>query len=476
MKSNSYKIALAVTFLTLVHKTSAAAGLACSDLFPKTGAAKVYFERGKKEKEYDWKNEASYLEAYLNSSVRGTVRNFFSEKWDTRVYYTANGTFSGTKPQESRVVDPEARAVFVFIHGSGTVKSGGKNFTSIMNVLEKMGFSAVSFDLPFHSEGPTKDQYMNLNYTVRWLKGILDDIKTSGKPVYLVGHSFGPDVIFELSSRYPLLLNGGLAASPAGFNKILDDWYVQHTEKMKFGGDVMTSELGSLWSGAMSKQFLWNTGQLADPTVVNPNFRLRILSGDREEYVPAPLGGPRKTPIGKNTYDISVPLKARFKNSTVTIEEGVGHYIFDHVDVQGHNVFVRELMALVGSHPRQLKELNQQTAKDRNSKSAAERLGDLYQTDYLFSSWLRLSYGRTSADVRNFVNRIVRQDDSRLAKKVMDEYIIARKIRDQEMIKTIENTKNTDPEFYQKHQKNMDGSDALFPAYLHYKYGIALTL
>jgi hypothetical protein len=46
-----------------------------------------------------------------------------------------------------------------------------------------------------------------------------------------------------------------------------------------------------------------------------------------------------------------------FQNATITVEPGIGHYLFEHLDRNGHNVVLRELLAVDGETPANSKKL-----------------------------------------------------------------------------------------------------------------------
>jgi pimeloyl-ACP methyl ester carboxylesterase len=322
-----------------------AKSLQCKGVLDSNASEYVYQVRGLLEQKVEFKDDLSFLSTMQRQEQLGVVGTFFSKEWDTQVFYTQTAI---PKNGKTPLVDPDSRAVYVFFHGSGTQKSSGRNFIANMNTLSRLGYSAIAIDMPFHAEGPRGEKYKQSSEFMEWVKKIVTEAKKSGKPVYLAGHSFGPDVILEFISRYPKLADGVVGLSPASFTKELDRWYENFTTKMKFGGDVPENAPGGEWAYLMSKQFAWSKHKLADPTKVNPDMRVRILSGDREEYVPAPLDKETYAVVGRNTYDVSVPLKKLFSNATITIEPGIGHYLFDHVDASGMNVVLRELLAVDG--------------------------------------------------------------------------------------------------------------------------------
>lgn len=405
--------------------------------------------RGVVEPKFDWSDDKSYIETLQRKAALGQVSTFFSDKWDTQIYYTktADPNLKGEVP----LVDPDSKAAFIFFHGSGTKNSGGKNFIANMNTLANMGYSAISMDMPFHSDGPRDPKYYEANYFLEWARSIVLEVKKSGKPVYLAGHSFGPDVMLELTTRYPKLMDGVIAISPAGFTKELSHWYDNYTTKMKFGGSVESNDAGGEWAAAMSSQFMWHRSKLADPTVVNKKLKLHIMSGNMEEYVPAPIGGENLTPIGENTYDIRIPLKKIFNRAQITIEPGIGHYIFNHTDANGINAVNRELLLLVDEDPKQMKNLYEAIKSESSLLHQSGRLGKRYAQDPIFKDWADRYYGPKKA------LQVASNKQDGLATKMMKEFDLAQIEREKEIHLKIMNTKTTHPDFYNKHKSYIDG-------------------
>lgn len=382
-------------FLTLLVTASTShAALRCSDLFSRTREAALSRAidahgplRGVEKKPEDWTSDRAFAAMLTDMEKMGRVQSKYDPKLGTRVYFTSTGLpdVQG-RPQ---MVDPEAKAVVVFFHGSGTAQSGGANFMANMNKLANLGYSSMSFDMPFHAEGPTKDQFRNADYFMKWVRQVLEPARASGKPVYLVGHSFGPDVIAEYLYRFPFDVQGAALLSPASFNKTLQEWYRTKTSKMSFGGDVAESTLGGQWAGTVSEGFTWaRSGGHGDPTVVNHDLKVEILSGDREEYVPAPVGGKNGTPIGKNTYDMERALRPLFRGAHIVIEPGIGHYLFNHNDRTGANVVSRTIYSLLDFDGTK----EAQTVKDVAAREAARpysvQLEVMLANDRIFNSWL----------------------------------------------------------------------------------------
>lgn len=394
------------------------AELSCSAVFRMRETLTQSLVREDYNKPTDFNRVNEYIDEKTRQDIFDRVDSVFSKKFDTRFWFS--NTHAGLKSIEDlNVIDPEAKAVFVFFHGSGTSQSSGKNFAMLMNSLAKLGFSSVSFDLPFHSDGPLQEKFLNADVFMKWLHQILQKIKASKKPIYLVGHSFGPDVIAEYLTRFPLDVEGALLISPAGFNKVLSDWYDQKTSKMRFGGEVPENEAGGRFASIISEQFTWNKIRGVDPTQKNPRLKLHMLSGNREEYVPAPTGGSRRTPIGDNTYDIGAAMKEFFASLDYVIEPGVGHYIFNATDANGHNVVMREILRLAGFDVQMVKQMTTETSKRWMARDYSEKALYLYSFDRNFQSWI-LSQMRET----RFLSLIKNPENEMKLKSVLDRFTL----------------------------------------------------
>lgn len=443
--------ALLAVYILFIAMPNLAWALSCHQIH--LNVTELNQQRGYALEKINYHNDYSLLKVMQQQEQLGLVNTFFSKKWDTQVYYT-HTAIPGSKGR-TPLIDPEAKAVYIFLHGSGTMKSSGRNFIANMNTLGKLGYSAIAVDMPFHAEGPRHARYNRVNDFMEWLRPIVLEAKASGKPVYLAGHSFGPDVILEFVSRNPRLVDGVVAMSPASFTKELDQWYQQNTSRMNFGGDVAPNEAGGLWAGRISSQFLWSRGRLPDPTQINPNLKIRVLSGNREEYVPAPLDPVSLKVIGDNTYDISVPLKKIFSRAEVVIEPNIGHYLFDHVDRNGYNVVLRELLAVDGV------QISKQTIRNMLERTSAERLAyttDIlvakrYTQDPVFRAWADLKYGTGQ------LSRKVQNGNEALAKKITADFEVEHTARMNLIYQKILATKETHPDFYNRYKDQIDRAD-----------------
>lgn len=461
-------LSLFVTALFISKASASESLLQCQSVFKSFLDIPLY-QRGGEAPEWDHDDPIQYIHEYFEATKWGVVRNIFDRDLDTRIYYTATGV-PQPGSRQAPLIDPTSRGVFIFFHGSGTMQSSGRNFYGIMNYMSDLGFSSIAIDLPFHSEGPIKSQFYDAQYFMNWIHKLVVRIKAYGKPVYLVGHSFGSDVVSEFAYRYPFEIESGVALSPAGFNEELEVWYKTKTSKMRFGLDTPSNHAAEEWAETVLKGFVWNKRKkgYVDPTQLNPQLKMRMMSGDREEYVPGPIGGSSNSPIGKNTYDIGEAYKQYFSNATTTVEPGVGHFIFNHADENGHNIVYRELLYAAGLSPFDDKAMRKQQVEIIDSQSPSERLAYLYAFDKIFQRWVDKNFGGSG-----LVERVGTQQNDTLAKKIFHEYETHRRHKEHdELMGLVIKYADTHPHFYQANEKMIKEAkkgkfiDALLVRYL----------
>jgi pimeloyl-ACP methyl ester carboxylesterase len=407
-------------------------------------------------------SDRDYVVSYKNSADDGVMKSTYDSELSTRIYFSNSSTMN-LKTGQPEVRNPKSKALFIFFHGSGTAKSSGRNFKSQFNQLAELGYSSLAMDMPFHMDGPISDKFRNADYFMSWINRIVSKYRSPGVPVYMVGHSFGPDVIAEYLRRYPTNVAGAALLSPAGFNPELEAWQKNYTEKMKFGGEVAESTLGGRWAAQVASQFQWTKGlRDTDPTQINPNLKVRVLSGDREEYVPGPVGGRNKTPIGRNTYNFKSAILTLLKNAVVTIEPGVGHYLFSHRDSTGAEVVMREILALVDVD---VKDAPAIAAMNRKKDlGPIERLEIAMANDELFYSWILQNSNPKG------VAGIIANQQVQAAEALMKQYSLARDAREKQIIESMETARVWSPAFYAEllsaRAKNF--SQAIFLKYSDY--------
>lgn len=404
------------------------------------------------EKPFDFLNDYHYLTKKRENDKLGIVRSIFSEKYDTRLYFTATGVpdMKGQIP----VVDPKSRGVIFYFHGSGTMKASGANFAYKMNKMAALGYTVIAMDLPWHSDGSQSSRMTTAENFYNQLREMTQEYRLQDKPVYLAGHSFGPDIVAEFAKRFPFDLDGGVMISPGGFTKELEHWYTYKTSQMTaLWGDLVQNEDGAAWAGLMATQHLWKrkpTEKHPDPTKVNPKLKMHILTGEFEEYVPGPLdsrGLPTKEP---RTYDMVKPLKELMSGADIVVEPGVGHYIFEHKDANGHDVILRELLRVDGESLNNEKELK--ATANYNKLSDDLEMARRYARDPFFRSWVDATQGGLQA-----ITTMMEQGDLVTARRLSNNY--ARYVeaqRDRIVVENIIRTQTWNPDFYNANKTEIE--------------------
>jgi pimeloyl-ACP methyl ester carboxylesterase len=473
-------LALSLTVGSLIPVTATAAGPTCEQyLKPEnrfslkwpTEYARKLVDRLSSRKEivrpqekatpdFDYLSDHDYLQDRKQRYKMGIVRSVFNKELDTRIYFTATGPMDakGNPP----VTDPNAKALYIYFHGSGTDKASGSNFAYKMNKMAMLGYSVIAMDLPFHAEGSRSKKMLKDKFYYENLHKLVEEYRIKGKPVYLVGHSFGPDLAAEFVQRYPFDVDGIAMISPAGFTKVLSEWYNDKTTKMQaFWKDSPKNDDGAAWAGVISKFSSWykaRTKANPDPTIVNPRLKIRVLSGDREEYVPGELDERGLPTEKKRDYNLCAAIAGIFAKVICRIEPGVGHYIFEHRDENGHDVILREMLALDEQTLFNEKQLKAEAKAQ--VKNELEEVLVRYGRETLFRAYVDSNLGGPTG-----LHRLIAQGDIKVARKIIldfTRFILPQ--RERAMIDNIINTKNWNPSFYGENKAEIDAIDLKKPA------------
>ena len=415
-------------------------------------------ERVVPERNPDYLNDFDYLDdTRYASSTLGIVDTKFVKELDTQIYYTATGKPrpDGTIP----VVDPEAKALVVYLHGSGTKKASGVGFAGKMNSLAKMGYSSLSFDMPFHALGSRNPLLGGTEAYAEYMDKIIQMYKVPGQKVILVGHSFGPDVIAEYVTRYPHGVDSAVLISPGSFDKVTKKWYEDKTSLMDFG-DTEMNEAGGRWAGMVTNQKIWDKpgapGRV-DPTVANKDLDMYVISGDKEEYVPGELdhrGHPTDKP---RDYDVAGVFKKYFSRVDVTIEPGVGHYIFNHKDANGHDVVLRSVLRANGENLNQEKELKKAFAARMAERPSYDLLALRYEKEPFFRAYVKRLAAKEGKDPKDLVRGLREGEDKKTAQTILADFLTVERQRVEALNANIRSTESWAPEFYKENRGSING-------------------
>lgn len=206
-KSIKSIFALAVSIATVstlwnrdssIARTPSSAALDCSSLFSDSTPS---------DKLMEIRTALASRQRWIDESLM--VSSDFAE---TKLYWYPS-------PNPTRYfegIDRNANAIVLALGGAGLKTSSGGNWAEIGRRFMSAGVSFVSYDYPFHVGGSRDAKYQNLNEVVSQAIQIIKFLKRSGKPVILLGMSFGPVLIQEIVGTSPSLVQGAIYVSPGG--------------------------------------------------------------------------------------------------------------------------------------------------------------------------------------------------------------------------------------------------------------------
>lgn len=431
-------------------------------------------ERIVTERDPHYLNDLDYLEEWkLTNGLLGVMDTKYIKEFDTRFYFTATAKPrpDGTIP----MVDPEAKALVIYFHGSGTEKASGASWAGKANALAKLGYSSLSFDLPFHKDGSRNPLLARGKDFADWVNSIVEKHRVPGQKVILIGHSFGPDAISEVIQHHPHITDTPLLISPANLDKVSRKWYNEKTSKMDFG-DTRPNVMGGNWAGQLGNSNIWNKPKMPgwqDPTIANPNMRLRVVSGELEEYFPGSLGPDGKPDKTPRNYDVEAVYRKLYRgNVSVKVEKGVGHYIFAHQDEHGHDVIMREVLAANGESLANEKEIKKEISARLAARPQQELLATRYSKDLFFKKWFDLEAKKQGMTGQALVVKLLTDGDRKTSQNMLNTFNIVDKQRMEAMFNNIKNTQNWAPEFYKENQAAIDqlGTKGFDPLSIQTKY------
>ena len=409
------------------------------------------------ERDPNYLNDMEYMDEtkYVNSTL-GLVDTKFVKEFDTQIYFTPTGKpgLDGVVP----MVDPEAKALVIYFHGSGTMKASGVGFAGKMNSLSKLGYSSLSFDLPFHRLGSKNPALADAKNFAAYVDSIVQKYKVPGQPVILVGHSFGPDVIAEYITRYPHSVDSAVLVSPGSFDKVTTKWYNEKTTKMDFGDTEMNDE-GGRWAGMVTNGKIWSEPKApgrVDPTIANKDLDIHVITGDREEYIPGELNAKGMPTEKPREYDVQGAFNQYFSRVDVTVEPGVGHYIFNHKDPQGQDVVLRSVLKANGESLLNEKEIKKAVAQRMASRQSQDVLALRYSKEPMFQKWVDAEAKKQGTTGIELVKTFMKTEDKKAAQGMLTNYMTVERQRMEALNKNIKATANWAPDFYNENKAAID--------------------
>lgn len=154
-------------------------------------------------------------------------------------------------------VDP-ARATVVIVHGLGEHAS---RYNHVATALNAAGYSVVAYDQRGHG---ARAEHLGDFSAAGWL-GMLDDLKrlveqekTAGLPVYVLGHSMGSMLAHHFCTQYSNLIDGVLLSGSPGFAGGLQTRILLllcRLERFRLGADAHSKLIAYLLFGSANKAF-----------------------------------------------------------------------------------------------------------------------------------------------------------------------------------------------------------------------------
>jgi predicted esterase len=236
------------------------------------------------------------------------------KKFDTTVYFPTN-----THPLKDFPEIPSgSKAILISMTGSGAENVSGKNFMRGAKRMQQWGVAQLSFDYPYHGEGPRDEKYYDLELFRKMVFQVIKHYKKTGLPVFLQGHSYGALVIQDILFLSPELVDGVVITSPGGnvTPELLEKYLIefppgQQGVAMKgcnFKFDLESDKWSEGLDGktGVAGQMLSNKSGATIKSLIP----VSIIAGDQDPY---------------STPDMIEAFAKRFSNANYEILKGFGH-------------------------------------------------------------------------------------------------------------------------------------------------------
>ena len=236
------------------------------------------------------------------------------QKFNTFVYFPTNSSHLKNYPE----IPASSQAILISMTGSGGENISGKNFMRVAKRMQQWGVAQVSFDYPFHGEGPRDGKFNHVHQFRKMLFQIIKHYKKTGLPVILQGHSFGALVVQDLLYHSPDLVDGAVVTSPGGnvTPELLEKYLIefppgQQAEVMK-GFKWKFDPVSDKWAEGLNGKTGVAGQMLSNKAGVKVKNRVsvRILAGDQDPY---------------SNPDLIEAFAQRFANASYEIFPGYGH-------------------------------------------------------------------------------------------------------------------------------------------------------
>lgn len=236
------------------------------------------------------------------------------KKFNTTVYFPTNDHTLKDFPE----IPSGSQAILLSMTGSGGENISGKNFMRGAKRMQQWGVAQVSFDYPFHGEGPREEKYYDLHPFRKMVFQVIKHYKKTGLPIILQGHSFGALLVQDILYVAPQIVDGVVITSPGGnvtpelLEKYLFEFppgqqaEVMKGFKWKFDPESDRWAEGLNGKGGVAGQMNSNKAGVKVKSFVP----VRILAGDQDPY---------------STPELIEAFAKRFSNASYEIFPGFGH-------------------------------------------------------------------------------------------------------------------------------------------------------
>ncbi|MEI7441272.1 MAG: hypothetical protein WCK43_06530 [bacterium] len=236
------------------------------------------------------------------------------KKFNTTVYFPTNVHSLKDFPE----IPSGSQAILLSLTGSGAENVSGRNFMRGAKRMQQWGVAQVSFDYPFHGEGPREKKYYDLQIFRKMLFQIIKHYKKTGLPIILQGHSYGALVIQDILSLAPKIVDGAVITSPGGnvtpelLEKYLFEFPPGQQDGVMKGCNCKFDPESDKWSEGLDGK-TGVAGQMLsnkEGATVKSSIPVIVIAGDQDPY---------------STPEMIEAFAKRFSNASYQIFPGFGH-------------------------------------------------------------------------------------------------------------------------------------------------------
>jgi pimeloyl-ACP methyl ester carboxylesterase len=307
--------------------------------------------------------------------------------FDTTIYHYPHADLKPRYPG----INNDTKAVVIAFSGSGLTSASGRNFMQLANVMARHGVSLVSLDYPFHRYGPRDPKYMNADVFHTMAMSIVHFYKSTGLPVFLMGHSQGPLPIQELLHMEPALVSAAIMFSPGGaMSRRLLQHYLQQDAVGAFD-DVLSEktqidDAAEAWEMAMDEQ-----ARTIDLNAMATRIPVWIVAGAEDPW---------------SSPDMIRELAAKYPAGKAEVIPEVGHHIFHARLPNGKALMATRIVEMI-------EQVTGKKLPKLPKMNAPSKVLYSYKNSEMFRGWFASVKDR---DITHFLS------DTRVAKELLERW------------------------------------------------------